>query len=65
MRPGRKQYTLGSLMVAIAILGVGLAHARIFAELLIGATACFALVAGPPFLYQVVTQWRYLDGREP
>jgi hypothetical protein len=45
--PGRNQFTLGSLMILIAILAVALAFPCFSVELLMGGVACMLLIVVP------------------
>jgi hypothetical protein len=53
MKPGRMQLTLGSLMIVIAILAVGLANPQI-GQMLLGSATSFALIVVPAFLYHLI-----------
>lgn len=53
MNPGRKQYTLGSLMIVIAILAVGFAYPVVSWGLIVGA-------ALPVLLFLLLNLLQYL-----
>jgi hypothetical protein len=64
MKPGRNQYTLGSLMMLIAILAIGFTFPERFATLLLGGIASFFIIVVPAFLYHVITHWHAPSGRD-